>query len=273
MALLPSRTRKGTGCLVRREDTGRELSALRLPLVVPPKTFLGNLKNIPVANGNRMCFDQGPANSCVAEAVAMALVMEDTRDGLPLVIPSSRFLYYWGRRITGHHLRDGGSYIDAVATAANRFGYCEDYIWPRAHVSWKVNRRPTWRAERHAHDLGNVHSVGIFDRGEARLLAMKQAILAGHSVVFGTSIDARFMKKDASGFIYKPTGMSPIKGRHAMVTVGWQSYRGREWWLVQNSWGRGWRDDGMCWMDSEYMKWEETKNLRVIYGSRKVVAS
>jgi len=151
--------------------------------------------------------------------------------------------------------KDEGTYIRLCFEVLSRFGVCDETIWP--YDESKVYASPSIKALRQA--VGHrIHSYyRIKELGDDRLAAMVAALRAKHPVVFGTLIDHAFMDSNGSGVIRPPTGATA--GGHAMLCVGYVNGN----FLVKNSWGKGWRDNGFALFSPEYMTWASTWDLWV----------
>ena len=47
-----------------------------------------------------------------------------------------------------------------------------------------------------------------------------------------------------SSGIYQDAECSPGRATHAMLVIGYGAWKGVEYWLVKNSWGREWGEEG-----------------------------
>ena len=56
------------------------------------------------------------------------------------------------------------------------------------------------------------------------------------------------------------TGEGQCVGMHAVVAVGIGSYKGQGCFLVRNSWGPGWGQDGHAWLSEEFI----TRHLKAL---------
>jgi hypothetical protein len=55
-----------------------------------------------------------------------------------------------------------------------------------------------------------------------------------------------------------------------MTIVGCRKVNGEEQFRVLNSWGKNWRDGGLCWFTSNYIAWSRTSDLTIISGWNRV---
>lgn len=151
--------------------------------------------------------------------------------------------------------KDEGTYIRLCFEVLSRFGVCDETVWPYNEA--KVYTAPSIKAMRQA--VGHrIHSYyRIKELGDDRLDAIVSALRARHPVVFGTLVDRAFMQPNGPSVVSPPTGATA--GGHAMLIVGYVNGN----FLVKNSWGKGWRDNGFVLFSPEYMKWTNTWDLWV----------
>jgi len=153
--------------------------------------------------------------------------------------------------------KDEGTYIRLCFDVLSRWGVCEETIWPYDEA--KVFTSPSIKALRRAtgRKIHSYYRIKDTSNPDDRLDAMVSALRAKHPVVFGTLIDKAFMATNGPGIVGPPTGATA--GGHAMLCVGYVNGN----FLVKNSWGKGWRDNGFVLFTPEYMKWANTWDLWV----------
>lgn len=199
--------------------------------------------------------------SCAGNATADSLEILNAIAGKPAVQLSRLFVYSMARIMAGELSKDKGSYLRLCFETLSRFGICreDDQVngWP--YDSSKIFVAPSIMAMRQAtgHKISSYYRIR--SEGEDRLADIISALRANHPVVFGTSITSDFEQLTGSGPVAPPIG-KPTVGGHAMTCVGFDSQRG---FLIKNSWGRAWGQDGFCYMTPEYMTFKDTADLWV----------
>lgn len=270
------------------ETPDRLLGSLRLSSVFPRATSLRHLV--------LSVLDQGGIESCVANAVAQAIRISQVRIALgrattgdeverALSIPlgSRLFAYWFARSYHGAQDVDIGTHLRSCFAAVQKFGIPPEAIWPYSDsrapavlvggvggewvpasgaASAPFARMPGGNAIRLAFDQHAPTTYNrIDDPGYDRVDAMKRAISSGYAVAFGTVIGRGFRDNafDASTPLDPPPASEAVGG-HAMVAIG---YDGDAFEIV-NSWGTGWGAEGYALLSSEYLAWEETRDLWVV---------
>lgn len=214
----------------------------------------------PKATGDvdlrEFCTDtnQQQLSACVGNSTADSYEILNAIDGLPRVELSRLFVYAMARILNGDLDKDEGTFIRSAFEAGNKFGICEETLWP--YQTSKVFTSPSLMAQRRArgHKLHSYYRIK--SNGAARVEDAIKALRAHKPIVFGTGIDDSFGKAKTDP-VSIPKGK--IIGGHAMVVVG---YTGGNF-IVKNSWGRSWGDHGYWYMTPEYFAWNETSDIWV----------
>lgn len=197
--------------------------------------------------------DQGQTQSCVAHAIAQGLVVAHAARDNPIELPSRRYLYWNSRGFHDQELYDLGTFLRTCMRGLVHFGAPAEPFWPWAPEL--INRSPTWKAHRHAHDQrGLAGYYRIFDDGNARLERIRLALANDRPVAFGTAVDRAFLDFGGGRTVGPPMS---VYGRHAMLVVGYEPGRFR----VVNSWGRYWGDGGFAWLSDDYLASDDTVDL------------
>ena len=185
------------------------------------------------------------------------LAQSEGRSPAPPIQVSRLYIYSMARDEEDEIDQDNGTHISTCFDILSRFGVCDENVWP--YDDRKVFVRPSIKALRQA--TGHkIHSYYHLDAtGDARISEIISALRANHPVVFGTNVEQSFNSYDGGSIIQPPTGA--VEGAHAMIIVGWLSARNA--FIVKNSWGNGWGDNGFAYFSPEYITWSETWDLWV----------
>jgi hypothetical protein len=214
--------------------------------------------------------DQRWAGSCAGNATADSIEVLNSIEGLPIVQLSRLFVYTMARNFMDMDGdgrsdidKDEGTFIRLCFEVLSKFGVCREDLsedeggWPY-DLTKNLHTLPSLKAMRRA--TGHrIHSYYRIDStGEDRIDDVLSALRAKHPVVFGTSINSAFQRCGNLDPIGPPDGVTI--GGHAMLIVGYLSGKG---FIIKNSWGAGWGEDGFCIMAPEYISWWGTQDLWV----------
>ncbi len=211
---------RGLGYLRDIED-GRD-KLLASPRSLPPAATL--------RPHVRTVLDQGLTNSCVAHAIAMALDIEQRARGLDVELLSIHWLYWWAREV-GNIVGDSGSRIRDAVRALRDMGCPTER--ELQFMASQVNKRPSWRLHRAAHDFRGVKQY----RRALSPNDFRHSIANGAPVVAGWDVDRDFLDPRGPRDILSLSG--EFVGGHALCIFGYSG----EWFEGVNSWGN-WRDAG-----------------------------
>lgn len=271
MALFPSKTRKGFGLIFQEGQSSTfGLERMRLASHAAPTAFRDHEEATPIVDGERFVFDQQATSSCVANAFLHAVILKEAREGLEFEELARLYPHWFSRWMHNSQWWDGGTYLHTMADALRKFGCPPERDWKWGQFSTRVNRRPNWNALRNAHARRGGRYVRIYETQRDRIQAVQQALMNGHDVAFGTRLAKSFLAPDGDALIKPPGDTDEIAGNHAMLIIGWATFNGVLYFRVLNSWGRFWRDRGLCWMRSDYITAAYTRDLHIVYGWSKL---
>jgi len=193
--------------------------------------------------------DQGQIGSCTANAIAGALgfleIAKDPAFQFSSFEPFSRLFIYWRERVMeGDPMQDAGAMIrDGVASCFQK-GACREKTWPYdANKLFTTPSQPCY-AEAYGHKLTKYMRLNNLN-----LTELLDCLAAGFPFVFGISVFASFFMTGRDGMVPAPYG--PLEGGHALLCVGYDLASQR--FIVRNSWGTGWGDQGYCYIPFGYL--------------------
>jgi hypothetical protein len=210
--------------------------------------------------------DQKSTSSCVGNAVAGAVYIMEQKSGHQYGYPSRMFLYWNARRRHENPpLKDDGTYIRECCKALAKIGVPDEGAWP--FKTRRVNDKPRgFRPWMEADPRKNGEYLSIASTGSFRIDRITSAIAEGYPVVFGTDLVQSFMSASGPDVISRPKTGEKIVGGHAMVIVGYRTVDGKVQLRVLNSWGKYWRDGGLCWFTEDYITWSRSRDFTIIRG-------
>lgn len=203
------------------------------------------------------------AGSCAGNACADAVEILNAVEGRPRVELSRLFVYSLARHLMDDDGdgrndldRDDGTHLRLAMDVLSRFGICTEALWP--YDLRKLYVSPSLRAMREAAGHRIHEYYRIASEGDDRLDEIVYALRRGNPVVFGTQVDDAFTRLRREGPVGPPTGS--VRGGHAMIFVGYVRGKG---FLIKNSWGKQWGEDGFAFITEAYVKWERTRDIWV----------
>jgi hypothetical protein len=196
-------------------------------------------------------------NSCYGAAFAHALRGAARRMGYE-IDPSYLAIYALARELEhpgARTLPDEGSYTHRVLEAITDWGVVDRKRWQ----DWADILSPTPIDVKEAGSLALVTGIyRIYETGIARTTRIREAIAQGHHVVFGMEVDRAY--EEWRGSTPYPGLRGPALGGHAQVLVGYAPGR----FLVLNSWGPAWGEDGYVWITDEALEGEHVYDFTVV---------
>lgn len=190
--------------------------------------------------------NQGQLGSCTANALVGTLEFLERKDGLRFIDLSRLFIYYDERAIEHTVKSDSGAQIrDGIKTLAKQ-GVCPEKEWPYNIAKFAV--KPTAKCYKDAlqHQIISYRRVLTLDE-------MRNCLAAGFPFVFGFTVYEKFESQEVAqtGILNMPQPGEKVLGGHAVVAVGYNDSEKR--FLVRNSWGTGWGQQGYFTMPYDYL--------------------
>jgi C1A family cysteine protease len=192
--------------------------------------------------------DQGQVGSCTANAIAGAYEYLAKRALGDAGDISRLFIYYNARKYDGL-IGDVGSSITTSIRVLEEMGTCTEITWPYDPTLWDEEPHTD------AYDEASQFLVDEALEIPVDLFAMKHCLAEGYPFAFGLKLFKSFDRAGHKGGVPMPDP-NDEKGReehgnHAMLCVGYSDpYKV---FVVRNSWGKDWGDQGYCYIPYDYM--------------------
>lgn len=201
---------------------------------------------------------QGGLSSCVSNATCDALEILLGLEGK--VVQLSRLFVYWNARVyTKDTNQDTGSFIRNAFDSLKTLGVCSESKW--LYDESKVFAQPPYRAYKEANSNKITSYFRISSDGSERVADIERAVRANHPVVFGTPVSSEFTASYGVDKVWSRPEKSI--GRHAMIITGVRNGASGKEFLIRNSWGLQWGDNGHCWFDESYITYDQTSDIWV----------
>ncbi|WP_299877970.1 C1 family peptidase [uncultured Sulfitobacter sp.] len=183
--------------------------------------------------------DQGSRPTCLAFAASDAhgaLLDPDTE-------LSCEFLYYHAQKIGGRDATSGATVPDVLAALKSE-GQPIEADWP--YIQKKPDQvMKSWTPPT---DFGDIYKRNG-DRCGQLANDVVQYLNAGLPVISLIFLCDSFFAAQRGRIIETSPASTPnINMRHAVVAVGYGTASSGRCFLIRNSWGNGWGDDGYAWI-------------------------
>lgn len=217
--------------------------------------------------------DQQDLGSCTAQA-GVGLIEFYERKALGTHIDASRlFLYKVTRNLLGW-TGDTGAYLSTTMAAMTLFGVPPEKYWPytTARPGHADPSAPDFDSEPPAFCYAfaqNYQSIQYFRLDppgispEDLLQRIKVFLAANMPSMFGFTVYSSYQYSGTSGHFPFPCPRERAVGGHAVVAVGYDDAKTIEnpfcgektkgAFLIRNSWGTGWGEQGYGWLPYEYV--------------------
>lgn len=211
---------------------GQQISGLA---VIPAKVDLRD-KDCPI-------FNQGNIGSCTAQAGAALARFVMKKEGHEVYTPSRLFIYYNSRFLLGWVDKDMGSTLTHTVKAMMTNGLPNEKMW------WYNDAKYAVKPSKKVYIEGLKHkALSHFGIEDGNLDEMRQCLAMGFPFIFGALINKDF--SDTTNGVIPMYNGDPLGG-HAMMAVGYDDMERH--FIVRNSWGTTWGDNGYCYMPYEYL--------------------
>lgn len=195
---------------------------------------------------------QGDLGACTAFSVTELYDFVRRKHNLPHWTPSPLFSYYATRSLTKQTAEDCGATVRNALKSTVNFGVAMEKDWPYDTTQFTINPPlSVWdRAEKHQ----TIEYLKLDDYDKNSFIG---CLCQGYPFSFGLRLFTSFINNldtVTKGIVKVPDYNTEKEiGGHCMLAVGYQITDGKEYLIVQNSWGKDWGDNGFCWIPLEYI--------------------
>ena len=220
-------------------------------------------------------FNQGDLGLCFAFAGAgiVEFFLKNEVDGNSIVEElSEMFLGYFSRYILNDNQPpegDNGSTILATLQALQQFGICKEATWKYSDDMENVEPSQEAKDEAAQLEVGEIFKIPQ-TQDEDKLTAMKQVLYAGRPLDYGSDVHQSIMNVGSDGkepYADLYSEDDPVVGGHSRQVIDYDDdieipnapIKGA--FLVMNSWGKDWGNDGLSWVSYQVWLDEETDDM------------
>lgn len=208
--------------------------------------------------------DQGNLGACTAHA-CIGIVEYFEKRSFGKYIDASRLFLYKTTRNLMHQTGDGGAYLRTTMGALALFGVVPEEYWPYATNDF--DKEPSSFCYSFAQNYQAITYYKLdkpSTKPEDILNAIKTNLAAGIPAMFGITVYSSYHQADKTGRIPFPVANERAVGGHALAAVGYDDKmkikntlsNAKETtgaFLIRNSWGTGWGEQGYGWLPYEYL--------------------
>ena len=191
--------------------------------------------------------DQGRLGSCTANALAGILEFLDNHIDHVYEDASRLFIYYNERAVQKTVASDSGASLRIGIKTLAKVGCCSETSWPYDIAEFAVKPPVRCYAQAKSHRIVSYHRIQTV----AEMLA---CLAEGYPFVFGFTVYESFESAATArtGVVQMPAKTERALGGHAVMAVGYDQKSKR--FIVRNSWGKTWGQDGYCTMPFAYFE-------------------
>jgi C1A family cysteine protease len=208
--------------------------------------------------------NQGSLGSCTANAgVGMVEYFENKAFGK--YIDASRLFLYKTTRNMSKSTGDTGAFLRTTMGAMVLFGIPPEEYWPYVIADFDIE--PSAFCYAFAQNYKTITYYRLDPPGTTKedlLSRIKTNLAAALPSMFGFTVYSSYVQAESTGKIPYPTAGEKIVGGHAIVAAGYNdnmkiqntnsgSGTTTGAFLIRNSWGPEWGNNGYGWLPYEYV--------------------
>ncbi len=188
--------------------------------------------------------DQGSIGSCTAQSVVGLLEYLWNRVYGNAIDASRMFVYKATRNLLGW-TGDTGAFVRTTIKAVRLFGSCPEAYWP--YIEPDYDEEPPAFCYAFAQNYKTI----VYYRLIEEVDPLRASLAQGIPFAFGFTCFESLWNAD-DGVIPFPEQDEQVIGGHAVVAVGYN--HAKKHFIIRNSWGEDWGDDGYGYLPYEYFK-------------------
>lgn len=207
--------------------------------------------------------DQDNLGSCVGNAITSAYELLVKQKYPEKYVELSRLFVYYNARFFDNTLtEDLGIYVRSGLKAAKLYGLCTEKLWP--YDITKFDDQPTPECY-----VDAAKRTILEYRKLTTLRDMLETLSDGIPIVIGMSVYESFDRVNKTNSVIPlPTSTDTYQGGHAVTIIGYDL--DKQQFLIVNSYGTNWGDDGYAWMPFEYLRTEGFEKWRFDINDQEV---
>lgn len=190
---------------------------------------------------------QGKQSACASFSLVSVFEYFLANEIAPLDL-SEAYVYYNAREKSGDTNKDEGTTLQNIIKAMTDNGVCVEELCP--YDEEKYSEKP----DEEAYQDGHKRKINSAKNVPVKIDVIKSAIIEGYPVVASFRVFDS-LAKNVGGFVPLPTEQERAcekKVFHAMVICGYSDKEG--YFIVRNSWGTQFGDNGYCYMPYAYVR-------------------
>jgi len=192
-------------------------------------------------------WDQGNLGACVSHGTGAAYSYDLAKQGAEKnFTPARLFIYYNGRVIENTVSSDSGLTIADGAKSINQYGCPPESDW-----AYSIGQY-TMKPPQQAYTDGAARQSVKYARVPQTVVDMQACLTGGYPIVIGFTVYESFESSEVAGtgIVPMPGPGERVMGGHCTLLAGYQP---DGTWILRNSWGRDWGQQGYFTMPQQYL--------------------